>query len=94
MQTLLLDGAKPGTNNSLIPGDILQMVSTGITVALGIGYADDISSHLSYVFDIIFISAQCLKFLQWCTVVDSIASPIEVTVSFDSLLHVVKQIGH
>jgi hypothetical protein len=39
---LLLDGVKPGTNESIIPMDVVQMAATGITVLSGISWVPGI----------------------------------------------------
>jgi hypothetical protein len=35
LQTLLLDGVKPGTNASVIPASAIEKVATGISVSSG-----------------------------------------------------------
>lgn len=38
LQTLLLEGVKPGTNTSVIPADVVQKAATGVSVSSGTAY--------------------------------------------------------
>jgi hypothetical protein len=74
---LLLDGVKPGTNESIIPTDVVQKAATGITVVSGISWVL-VSTSSSYFLgltgrDIVaFLSS-----LRRCTVEGRTEAPIE-----------------